>query len=339
MKRTFYLFNPGIMDRKDNTLKFTPVTTDDGGNEETRMSPRYIPVEEVAELYAFGSLRANSALFNFLGQKGIPVHFFDYYENYTGSFMPRDGLLSGKALIAQASAYQNKKKRVEIARKFIKGAAWNMTMNLSYYNRRGKDLKEIIDIIKSFATSLDKASTIEEIMGTEGNIRQMYYSAFDTILDDYDMGSRTKQPPENEVNALISFGNMMCYTQTLRAIHQTQLNPVISFLHTPGERRYSLCLDISEIFKPIIVDRVIFKVLNKHALSASHFDKKLNKCLLNESGKKIFVKAMEDRYNETFRHRTLGRNVSYKHLIKLECYKLIKDLLGIEEYQPFKMYW
>lgn len=338
MKRTFYLFNPGIMERKDNTLKFTPVTVNDDG-EETRQQSRYIPVEDVAELYAFGSLMANSALFNFLGQKDIPVHFFDYYENYTGSFMPRDGLLSGKALIAQANAYQSKKKRVELARKFIQGAAWNMTMNLNYYNRRGKDLQAVIDLIKGYAASLVEAKSVEEIMGIEGNIRQIYYSAFDIILDDFNMGSRIKQPPENEVNALISFGNMMCYAETLRAVHQTQLNPTISFLHTPGERRYSLCLDISEIFKPIIVDRVIFKVLNKHALSSTHFDKKLNKCFLNEKGKKIFVKAMEERYDETFRHRSLGRNVSYKHLIKLECYKLMKDLLGIEEYKPFKMYW
>ena len=60
---------------------------------------------------------------------------------------------------------------------------------------------------------------------------------------------------------------------------------------------------------------------------------------LRQKGKKIFVKAMEERYDETFRHRSLGRNVSYKHLIKLECYKLLKDILGIEEYKPFKMYW
>lgn len=234
---------------------------------------------------------------------------------------------------------KNRKKRVELARKFIQGAAWNMVMNLNYYNRRGKDLQDIIDTIKRLSNTLPDAKTVDEIMGIEGNIRQAYYAAFDIILDDFNMGSRTKQPPENEVNALISFGNMMCYTETLRAVHQTQLNPTISFLHTPGERRFSLCLDISEIFKPIIVDRVIFKVLNKHALSTSHFDKKLNKCLLNEKGKKIFVKAMEERYDETFRHRSLGRNVSYKHLIKLECYKLLKDILGIEEYKPFKMYW
>lgn len=176
-------------------------------------------------------------------------------------------------------------------------------------------------------------------MGIEGNIRKHYYTAFDTIIDTFKMGQRTKLPPENEVNALISFGNMMCYTETLRAIHQTQLNPTISFLHTPGERRYSLCLDISEIFKPIIVDRVIFKVLNKQIIQTQHFEHKLNSCLLNNHGKKIYIRALEERYNETFRHRALGRNVSYRHLIKLECYKLIKDILGIEEYKPFKMYW
>lgn len=224
MKRSFYLFNPGIMERKDNTLKYTPVKIDDEGTEHPQ-PPRYIPVEDVAEMYVFGSLRANSALYNFLGQKDIPVHFFDYYENYTGSFMPRDGLLSGRALLAQAKVYQNKKKRTLLAAKFIQGAAWNMVMNLNYYHRRGKDLGSTIDGIKTLAKTLPSAADVEEVMGIEGNIRKLYYDAFDVILDDYKMGARTKQPPQNEVNALISFGNMMCYTKTLQAIHQTQLNP------------------------------------------------------------------------------------------------------------------
>lgn len=334
MKKTFYLFNPGLLERKDNTLKFTSYT-EEGHIAQTR----YLPVEDINEFYVFGSLQANSALYNFLGQKDIAVHFFDYYENYTGSFMPRDSLLSGKMLLAQTSAYQSKKKRITLAQKFIEGAAYNMLKNLQYYNRRGKDMEEIITVIQELAKKIATTESVEELMGIEGLIRHNYYTAFNLIINDFDMGERTKRPPQNEVNALISFGNMVCYTMCLRAIHQTQLNPTISYLHKPGERRYSLALDISEIFKPIIVDRTIFRVLNRKEIQAKHFDNQLNKCLLNTTGKKIFIKAIEERMEETFKHRHLGRNVSYRHLIKLECYKLAKHLLDIEEYQPFKMYW
>lgn len=338
MKKTFYLFNPGQMERKDNTLKFTPFAIDEDGTEHAGQ-PRYLPVEDINEFYCFGSLKANSSLFNFLGQKDICVHFFDYYENYTGSFMPRDSLLSGRMLLAQTAAYQNKRKRVAIAQKLIDGAAYNMVRNLMYYNRRGKDMEDIIQIINDLARRIPETTEVDELMGIEGQIRKTYYGAFGLILNDFRMGERSKQPPQNEVNALISFGNMMCYSQCLRAIHQTQLNPTISYLHTPGERRYSLCLDISEIFKPIIIDRVIFRVLNRREIQSKHFDWKLNRCLLNESGKKVFVRAIEDKLEETFQHKSLGRKVSFRHLIKLECYKLAKHLLGIEEYKPFKMYW
>lgn len=338
MKKTYYLFNPGHLERKDNSLKFTPIEEDENGIERDAQ-PRYLPVENISDLYVFGSLSAKSSLYNFLGQNDIAVHFFDYYENYTGSFMPKDFLLSGRMLLCQTAYYQDKKKRIVIARKFIEGAAFNMLKNLKYYNKRGRDIDAIIARIEQYATAINATTAVDELMGLEGNIRMSYYEAFDLILNDFEMGNRTKQPPSNEVNALISFGNMMCYSQCLRAIHQTQLNPTISYLHTPGERRYSLSLDVSEIFKPLLVDRVIFKVLNKKELQEKHFDKKMNKCLLNESGKKIFVKAFEERLNETIQHRSLNRSVSYKHLIKLECYKLSKHLLGMEEYKPFKMWW
>lgn len=334
MKKSYYLFNPGRLSRRDNTLKFVPV--DENGIEAT---PKYIPVESVSDLYCFGSLDANSALYNFLGKQQIAVHFFDYYEHYTGSFMPKEYLLAGKMQIEQTRHYSSKNKRLVIAQKFIEGAAFNILKNLRYYQSRGKDLEGAIDTIEGLSNNIQGTSEVSALMGIEGNIRQTYYDAFDIILNDFAMEGRSKQPPKNEVNALVSFGNMMCYTLCLGQIYHTQLNPTISFLHEPGFRRYSLALDIAEIFKPILVDRTIFRVLNKKEIQAKDFDVQVNSVVLKDSGRKVFVRAFEEKLNETIKHRSLKRSVSYKHLVKLECYKLTKHILNMEEYKPFKAWW
>src|SRR5690554_3845372 len=334
MKKTYYLFNPGRISRKDNSLKFTPV--DENGNEGIS---KYIFVEGVSDLYCFGALDANSALYNFLGKQQIAVHFFDYYEHYTGSFMPKEYLLAGKMQIEQTKHYMSKAKRQVIAQKFVEGSAFNILKNLKYYQSRGKDVQAHIDTISGFSESIATTNAIDELMGIEGNIRQIYYAAFDEILNDFAMNGRSKQPPKNEVNALVSFGNMMCYSLCLGQIYHTQLNPTISFLHEPGYRRYSLALDLAEIFKPILVDRVIFKVLNKREIQAKDFDVQVNSVVLKDAARKTFVRAFEERLNETIKHRSLKRSVSYKHLVKLECYKLTKHLLNMEEYKPFKAWW
>lgn len=334
MKRTYYLFNPGRLSRQDNTLKFTPV--DEDGREG---QARYIPIETVDNLFIFGSLDANSAMYNYLGKNQITVHFFDYYEHYTGSFMPKDYLLSGKMQIAQMKYHIHQGKRMEIARQFIQGAAHNMLKNLKYYNSRGKDINIQINRIEAYTPLIQTTTDIPMLMGIEGNIRQTYYEAFDVIIDGFTMGNRSKMPPSNEVNAMISFANSMCYSLCLDAIYHTQLNPTISFLHEPGERRYSLALDVAEIFKPIIADRLIFSMFNRRQLQTSDFDQKLNSCLLKQSSMKKVAQEWEERTKETIKHRTLGRSVSYKHLVKLECYKLTKHLLGMEEYKPLKMWW
>ena len=334
MKKTYYLFNPGRLSRKDNTLKFIPV--DEDGREGT---PKFIPVEGVSDLYCFGSLDANSALFNFLGKAGISVHFFDYYEHYTGSFQPKEYLLAGKMQIQQTKHYLDPEKRIKIAKKFIEGSAFNIIKNLRYYHNRNKDMESQLVKIEELNEKIGSTQAIPELMGIEGNIRQTYYSAFDTIINDHAMEGRSMRPPLNEVNALVSFGNMLCYTQCLDQIYHTQLNPTISFLHEPGYRRYSLALDIAEIFKPILVDRVIFRVLNKKEIQSKDFDIQVNRVILKESGKRTFIKAFEERLTETIAHRTLKKQVSYKHLVKLECYKLSKHLLEMETYQPFKIWW
>lgn len=334
MKKSYYLFNPGRLSRKDNTLKFVPI--DENGIEG---QPKYIPVEGVNNLFVFGSLDANSALYNFMGKKGVSVHFFDYYEHYTGSFYPKEYLQAGRMVVNQVRHYADHTLRIDIARKFIEGAAFNMVKNLKYYQHRNRSLDPQIDQIEAWATEVPLCHEIHELMGLEGNIRQVYYDCFEEIMPGFDWVRRSRQPPMNELNALVSFGNMMCYTICLDQIYHTQLNPTISYLHEPGERRFSLALDLAEVFKPLLVDRTIFRVINKKEVQKNDFDQKTNFITLKDAGRKTFVKAWEDRLGETIKHRSLKRSVSYKHLVKLECYKLSKHLLGMEEYKPFKTWW
>ncbi|MCS6930044.1 MAG: type I-B CRISPR-associated endonuclease Cas1b [Saprospiraceae bacterium] len=335
MKKTYYLFNPGRMERKDNTLCLTP--RNERGEE---MPSKYLPIEGIESLYIFGSVDANSALFNFLGKHGVSVHFFDYYEHYTGSFQPREYLLAGKVHIEQTRAYLDPTVRMHLARGFVEGAVANMLRNLSYYAGRGRPLEAYIEAIDSYRKKIDAATTVAELMGLEGNCRQTYYDAFNHIVEGFAMDGRTKQPPANELNAMTSLGNMLCYTRALDALYHTQLNPTISFLHEPGARRYSLALDIAEVFKPILVDRTIFALVNKREIQPKHFERSLNGCLLNKTGREIFLRAFDERLKETIHHRVLRKKVSYQYLLRLECYKILKYILkAAPAYKPFKMWW
>jgi CRISPR-associated protein Cas1 len=235
-------------------------------------------------------------------------------------------------VVKQAEKYLNHEKRIELAKLFVEGSAKNIMKVLSYY--------KIENSINKTLSSLNSCNLITEIMNVEGRIRAEYYEKFDEILpEEFKMEGRSRQPPKNMINSLISFGNSMMYSTTLTEIYNTQLNPTISFLHEPSERRFSLSLDLSEIFKPIFVDRLIFYLVNKNMISEKDFDQELNCCLLNDKGRTKFVQEYNKRLEKTIKHRDLNKNVSYRRLIRLEAYKLVKHILGTKKYNPFVIWW
>ena len=362
MKRNYYIFSSGKFARKHNTLYFEPgeqaepeedtheeeIEIEDDGveeedneyNEPKPMPAKPIPVEDIEAIYAFSQLRFNTRFLNFLAKHQITLHLFNYYGYYTGSFYPRDPYISGKLLVQQVTTYTNPETRTIIAQKFVNGSAQNIKKNLQYYNARGKDMSPFIPKIEELAEKIKDAKDVQELMGIEGNIRSTYYTTWPLIIDEpFDFDKRQKRPPNNPLNALISFGNSLVYTSILSEIYKTQLNPLISYLHEPGERRFSLALDLAEIFKPLLADRLIFSLLNKKQLQKKHFDENLNYCYLNEQGRKIYLKEFDAKLKTTIKHRKLKKSVSYRHLMRLECYKLIKHILGEKEYEPFKIWW
>ena len=255
--------------------------------------------------------------------------------------MPRQEVNSGFLLVNQVGHYSDASKRLVLARRLVDGASYNILKNLKYYGSRGRDMAPFIATIEELRAGLDSAPDVSTVMGLEGAIRACYYQAWPLIFSASwaQFEKRVKRPPDNPVNALISFGNSLCYTLVLSEIYRTALSPLISFLHEPGARRYSLALDLAEIFKPILCDRLIFKLVNNGELQPKHFDENLNFCYLQESGRKIVLPQWDERLKKTIEHRSLKRSVSYRRLVRLECYKLQKHLLGIEEYEPFKIWW
>ncbi len=326
----YYLFANGELKRKDNNIS---IVTENKGTKDLK-------IEMTNDIYLFGEISTNTKCINYLGQMKVPVHFFNYYGFYTGSFYPKETNVSGNLLIKQVEYYTNEDKRTELAKEFIESAAYNIYRNLRYYNGRGKDLESIMGQVKGLQKELSKAEKVNEIMGVEGNIRKVYYSAWkDIINQEIDFEKRVKRPPDNMINTLISFVNSLIYTTCLSEIYKTQLNPTISYLHSAGERRFSLCLDIAEIFKPLIGDRLIFSLLNKNMITEKDFEKGSNFYYLKENGRKKILKEYDERLKQTIRHKDLGREVSYSYLIRLECYKLIKHIIGDKKYEGFKMWW
>lgn len=330
MGQSFYVYNSGDLKRKDNTLQFTSY---DGEKKD-------IPIERIDEIYIMSEMTFNTAFINYISQYGIPMHFFNYYNIYTGSYYPKKKLLAGQLLVKQVEHYTDYSMRMTIARKFIEAAADNIYRNLRYYNGRGKDVSIYMSEIDSLRKRLPETESIEELMGVEGNIRKQYYSAWNIIVDqNINFEKRVMHPPDNMINSLISFVNSLIYSKVLCEIYHTQLNPTISYLHEPGARRYSLCLDIAEVFKPLIGDRLIFSLLNRNQITEDSFTKELNFLHLKKESSKLIVQELEARLKKTIMHKELGRQVSYQYLIRLEAYKLIKHLIGEKEYEGFKIWW
>jgi len=330
MKKTIYIFSNGELKRQQNTLYF-----------EGDKGKKYLPVENVSEFMIFGEVSINKKLLEFLTQQKIILHFFNYYGYYVGTYYPREYYNSGYMILKQAEHYINREKRITLAKKFVEGGVTNMLRILKYYNNRGFSLQDYILSISSLQNSISSQADIEKLMAIEGNIRDCYYDSFNKIIknEEFAFKKRTKRPPKSKINALISFGNSLLYTVVLSEIYKTHLDPRIGFLHATNFRRFTLNLDVAEVFKPVIVDRTMFYLLNKQILNEQHFMKELNHVYLNEKGRALFVEGFEKKLKATIKHDKLRRNVSYRRLIRMELYKIEKHLMGEKEYEPFNARW
>jgi CRISPR-associated protein Cas1 len=286
-----------------------------------------LPIEKIKVLYFLGSGSVSTSVLKEFKRRNIPIHFFDRKSNYVGSFYPKESLVSGEIIVRQVKAYLDPAKRIRLASKFTIGAFQNISWICNRFN-----LGAIPE------PNFNEAATIEQLMQKEGNVRKKFYELIDSKLPfDFKIERREIMPPSNRGNAILSFLNSLVYTTVASEIYFTHLHPAISFLHEPFERRYSLSLDVAEIFKPLLSERLLLRLANLKMLDpiVDFMDK--DGVFLSEIGRKKLIKEYEEELNKTIKLK--NKNYTVKQLIRNELYKIEKDLLELEEYRPLKAWW
>ena len=329
-KPNHHIFADGELSRNEGTLR---IDTLDGETE-------YLPVESVDSLYLHGQIDFNTRALGLLNEHNVPLHVFGWKDYYRGSYLPKRGQVSGNTVVEQVRAYDDSERRLQIGHDIIEASIHNMRANLRYYDGRRGDFSAAVEELQTLKQSVSSTEDIDELRAVEGNARKTYYTCFDRILrDPFTLSKREYNPPTNEANAAVSFLNGMVYTTCVSAIRKTALDPTVGFVHAPGERRFTLSLDIADIFKPILADRVLFRLVNRQQLSVSDFEDELDGCLLTEDGRTTVLKEFEETLDETIEHPRLERNVSFKTLVQTDVYSLKKHVLTDEPYHATERWW
>ena len=331
INRDYHIINDGILSKRDYTLLF-----------ENKDKKYYIPVETCGALNVYSNTSFSSGFFELAAKKKLAVNIYDRFGRHVGSFVSGEHYLSVKTMLKQAEVYLNMGERVKYAKKIEIASLHNVRENLRYYykHKKSKHMEAAIGKITEAIRQINEAATTEDIMLAEARARQQYYSCFDEISGkaEFAFENRSRRPPRNPINAMISFGNVVLYQKIATEIYKTSLDIRIGLVHSANGRSESLNLDIAEIFKPIIVDRVIFALINNKAIKADlHFTVLENGgVMMNLEGKRIFIRELE---KKLFQKITVkGDTVTYQTLMKDEVWKIFKSIYYGQKYTPYKYY-
>ena len=325
----YHIVNEGILSQSDYTILF-----------ENKNKKVYIPIEATKILNIYSNIIINSNFFNLMNSKNIIVNLFDKHNRYIGKFIPNNTRKSCLLLLKQVEIYNDYNKRMNMAKDILSSEIYNLKSNLKYYNRRyNHDIKGKIKLIEKAEKEINLIKEHEKLLLCEARIKGIYYSCFNEILQNekFKFIKRSKRPPQDPINALISFGNTLLYNYITKEIYKTKLDIRIAYLHSSNNRYESLNLDLADIFKPIIVDKMIFKLINKKIINDNlHFENINGGVYLTGEGKNIVINEFYKKIRDMI---TIGNNkMSYEKIIRKEIYKLSNSIMNEEKYKAFKYY-
>ena len=322
------LISDGILRQKGASLLFDTDTVDTA-----------IPVVNTDVINVYSNVIFDSGSIETAMKNQTEINIFNRYGELVGSFVPNTPLKAPRVTHEQLSAYYNDDQRLNLAKDFVLASIHNENLVIRYYNKQNPNecYEKVLRKLQQSKTKIKAATSMEELLMLEAGVRKLYYSCFDHFIkrSDFVFNKRSKRPSQNNVNAMISFANTVLYNHIATEIQKTPLDVRVGFLHSTTARLKSLNLDIAEAFKPLIVDRTVFTLINKGEILPSHFEQSKNGAVyLSSEGKHILLKAINSKLEVKL--KIGSEELSYRQIIVQEIRSLVRFFRKGEKFKAYR---
>lgn len=309
-----------------------------GGVEKVR-----IPAISIESIVCFGNTSVSAPLIRFCGERGIGLTFLSENGRFYGRI---NGPVSGNVLLRQRQflSCSDPLFSARMASHFLCGKLLNEKNMLMRAARetadgeREKRLKDKALEIAGLSKDLKEPLSTAAMRGIEGAAAAAYFSCFDMMLKTKEMRfeERSRRPPKNEVNAVLSFLYMLLKNDVQSALETVGLDPACGYLHTLRPGRPALALDIMEELRAPLCDRMALALFNRGQLDKKDFNLELGQCLIEEKARKLLISSWQNRKKETVQHPFIKEKIEIGLIPFVQAQLLARVLRGdLDEYPPF----
>lgn len=305
-----------------------------------------LPLHNLEAIISFGYTGASPALMGYCAERNISISFL----TQSGRFLARVIGASKGNVVLRKTQYRisdNKEEALKTARNFIIGKIYNDKWILERMTREHPlriDEEQFKSVSRLFSTILREVrgcDNLESLLGWEGQAATNYYGIFDQMIlqqkDSFAFHGRSRRPPKDNVNAMLSFAYTLLAKDAASALEATGLDAYVGFLHQDRPGRASLALDLMEELRGVCADRFVLSLINRKEIAVDDFYQKENGAvLMTEDGRKTFLKAWQTKKQEKITHPYLGEKISWGLVPYAQALLLARFLRGdLDEYPPF----
>jgi len=306
-----------------------------------------VPLHHLGSVVCFGNVMLSPALMHRCADDGISLVLLDG----NGRFKARlEGRVSGNILLRQAQhrAASDAGVALDAARAVIAGKLRNCRQVLLRGARETSDpsdqatLDEGAEYLAKSVRTAGVAGDLDALRGVEGDAARNYFACVGNLIrkdlrEDFAMNGRTRRPPLDRFNALLSFLYSMLMNDCRSALESVGLDPQLGFLHAVRPGRAALALDLMEEFRPVLADRLVLTLINRGQVQARDFEmREGGAVMLQGDARKAVVVAYQERKQEELTHILVDRKVPIGLLPLLQARFIARTIRGeMEGYVPF----